>query len=110
MSYRVAIYIMEIKEKLKTHQKWLTCLESLKKQMKWDYNAMVATMKAVNEGCSLKRAAKEHKIPKMILQDRVLGRVKHRLGSEPYSNYEEENLVLFVVVSSSDRIWKQENG
>ena len=42
---------------------------------------MVAAMEVVKEGINVKRAAEEHSVPRMILQDQVLGRVKH--GSKP---------------------------
>ena len=58
-------------------------------------------MEAVKRGSSIKRAAEEHGVPRMTLQDRVLGRVVHgkKPGQKPYLNKEEEkDLAKFVEV------------
>ena len=62
---------------------------------------MISAMEAVKRGSSIKRAAEEHGVPRMTLQDRVLGHVKHgkKPGQQPYLNKEEEeDLVKFVEV------------
>jgi len=43
-------------------------------------------MEAMKEGCSIKGVAEEHNMPRIILQDQILGRVKHgsKLGPVSY--------------------------
>ena len=60
---------------------------------------MVAAMKAVNNGCSVKRVTLEHNVPRITLQDQITGRVQHgsRPGAKPYLNaVEEANLANFL--------------
>ena len=76
-------------------------LESPRKRLKWKNESMVSAMEAVKRGSSIKRAAEEHGVPRMMLQDRVLGNVEHgkKPGQQPYLNKEEEeDLVKFVEV------------
>jgi len=65
---------------------------------------MVAAMEVVKGGCSIKRAAEDHNVPRTTLQDRILGRVKHgsKPGPAPYLNQVEEgDLMDFLEVVSS---------
>ena len=65
---------------------------------------MVAAMEAVKGGCSMKRAAEEHGVPRTTLQDRILGNVTHGVkpGTVPYLNKEEESdLVNFFETVSN---------
>jgi len=77
-------------------------MESPKKRLKWSEESMVAAIKAVTQGCSIKRAAMEHGIPRTTLQDQISGRVQHGIppGPKPYLNkFEEEgNLTMFLEV------------
>ena len=64
---------------------------------------MVVAMNAVRKGCSVNRAAVEHRVPRTTLQDRISGKVQHgiRPGPKPYLNkLEEGNLVEFLEVVS----------
>ena len=53
---------------------------------------MVAAIKAVQEGCTVSKAARDHDVPKTTLYDRVSGRVTHgnKPGPRPYLTSEEE--------------------
>lgn len=53
---------------------------------------MEAAMKAVYNGCSIKRAALEHNVPRMTLQYRITGSVEHgsKPGAKPYLYKAEE--------------------
>ena len=53
---------------------------------------MVDAMKAVEDGMSVAKAARKHKVPTTTLKDRVSGNVVHgvRPGPEPYLNHDEE--------------------
>ena len=53
---------------------------------------MVAAIKAVQEGCTVSKAARDHDVPKTTLYDRVSGRVTHgnKPGPRPYLTGEEE--------------------
>ena len=53
---------------------------------------MVAAIKAVQEGCTVSKAARDHDVPKTTLYDRVSGRVTHgnKPGPRPYLTIEEE--------------------
>jgi len=70
----------------------LPMLESPKKRWKWSNESMEAAIKAVANGCGVKRAALEHSVPRTTLQDRITGRVQHgsRPGAKPYLNKVEE--------------------
>ena len=62
---------------------------------------MVKAIDAVRRGCTIKRAAVEHGIPRTTLQDRISGKVQHgiRPGPKPYlSEAEEGELVEFLEV------------
>ena len=62
---------------------------------------MISAMEAGKRGSSIKRAAEEHDVPRIALQDRVLGHVEHgkKPGQQPYLNKEEEeDLAKFVEV------------
>ena len=79
-------------------------MESPKKRLRWSNESMVATMNAVSKGCSINRAAVEHRVPRTTLQDRISGKVQHgtRPGPTPYLNKSEEgNLVEFLEVVPS---------
>jgi len=67
-------------------------IESSKKHFNWPKKSMVTAIKAVTQGCSIKRAAMEHGIPRTTLQDRINGRVQHGIspGPKPYLNKLEE--------------------
>ena len=58
----------------------------------WDEGSMVAAIKAVQEGCTVSKAARDHDVPKTTLYDRVSGRVTHgnKPGPRPYLTSEEE--------------------
>ena len=61
-------------------------------------------MKAVEDGSSIASAAKSHNVPRMTLQDRMLGKVVHgtKPGAKPYLNTEEEKeLAEYIVESAS---------
>jgi len=45
------------------------CLKSSKKLLRWENEAMMAAMKVVKGGCSIKRAAEEHNVPRTTLND-----------------------------------------
>ena len=53
-------------------------LQSPKKRLKWTNESMISGVEAVKRGSSIKRAAEEHGVPRMTLQDQVLGYVEHR--------------------------------
>ena len=62
---------------------------------------MINAIEAVKQGCSVKRAAEEHGVPRTTLNDRISGRVMQgkKPGPEPYLNkQEEEDLANFVEV------------
>ena len=63
-------------------------MESPKKRLKWSEESMVAVIKAVTQGCSIKRVAMEHGVPRTTLQDQISGRVQHGIppGPKPYLN------------------------
>ena len=87
-------------------------MESPKKHIKWSNKLMVAAMNAVSKGCSVSRAAVEHRVPRTTLQDRISGKVQHgiRPGPKPYLNkLEEGNLVEFLEVVSGVVTEKLEN-
>ena len=61
---------------------------------------MLAALEAVRSGCSIKRAALEHGVPRSTHYDRHAGRVVHGTnpGPQPYLNRAEEmELRDFVV-------------
>ena len=62
------------------------------KRKQWDEDAMLAALEAVRSGCSIKRAALEHGVPRITLYDRHTGRVVHGTnpGPQPYLNKAEE--------------------
>ena len=62
------------------------------KRRQWSEQAMVDAMKAVEDGMSVAKAAREHNVPRTTLQDRVSGNVVHgvRPGPEPYLTHDEE--------------------
>ena len=66
---------------------------------------MGAAMNAVKHGCSVKRVAEEHGVPRTTLDDRVSGSVKHGIksGPVPYLNHKEE---MISGGSVKCRIWK----
>lgn len=45
-----------------------------KKQKQWSEQSMVAVIKAVQEGLPIYTSAKEHDVPRTMLQDRILGK------------------------------------
>lgn len=62
---------------------------------------MLAALEAVRAGCSVKRAALEHGVPRTTLQDRHTGRVVHGTnpGPQPHlSKAEEVELCDFAIV------------
>ena len=63
-----------------------------KRRKTWDEDSMQAALKAVKEGESISKAARDHGIPKTTLFDRTSGRVAHgtKPGPRPYLNSEEE--------------------
>ena len=63
-----------------------------KTRKKWNKKSMEATIKAVEEGESISRAARDHGVPKTTLHDRISGRVVHGInhGPKPYLNSAEE--------------------
>ena len=67
-------------------------LISPKKRLKWTEESMLAAIKAVRNGSTVNRAAINHGVPGMTLQDRLSGRVIH--GTKPgplsYLNKNEE--------------------
>ena len=94
-------------KKSSSQRKWASLappiMESPKKRIKWSNESMVAAMNAVSKGCSVNRAAIEHRVPRTTLQDRISGKVQHgiRPGPKPYLNkLEEGNLVEFLEVVS----------
>ena len=90
---------MPPKSKLKKNNKSLQRSSSqirkkrpYQKRMKWSAEAMVSAMKAVEDSSSIASAAKSHSVPRMTLQDRMMGKVVHstKPGASPYLNTEEE--------------------
>jgi len=65
-------------------------------------------MEAVQKGCSVKRAAEVHEVPKTTLQDKVLGKVVHA-GPQPYLNKEEGDLAEFIEVVADVGFCKTRN-
>ena len=62
-----------------------------------------AAMDAVIQGCSVRRAAEEHRVPRTMLQDRISGKVVHgtKPGPLPYfDKAEEADLAEFIEVVS----------
>ena len=62
---------------------------------------MINAIEVVKQGCSIKRAAEEHRVPRTTLHDRISGKVMQgkKPGPEPYLNkQEEEDLANFVEV------------
>ena len=61
-------------------------------------------MEAVKKGSSIKRAAEEYAVPRMTLQDHILGNVEHRKKPGPevartltiLNVEEEEDMAKFV--------------
>ena len=102
---------MSLKSKLKKNDKSLRRSSSqiqkktpYQKRMKWSAEAMVRAMKAVEDGSSIPLAAKSHNVPRMTLQDRMMGKVVHgtKPGESPYLNTEEEKeLAEFIVENAS---------
>ena len=79
-------------------------MESPKKRIKWSNELMMAAINTVSKGCSINRAAVEHRVPRSTLQDKISGKVQHgiRPGPKPYLNkLEEGNLVKFLEVVSA---------
>ena len=71
------------------------------KRKQWSEESMVAALEAVRDGCSVRRAALEHGVPRTTLQDRHVGRVVHGTnpGPQPYlSEAEEVELRDFAIV------------
>ena len=62
------------------------------KQKQWINEQMVAAMKAIEDGGSVRDAARNHGIPYSTLKDRTSGHVEHgtKPGPKPYLNVEEE--------------------
>jgi len=59
---------------------------------------MVKAIDAVKSGrCSVKQAAEDCKVPKTTLQDRISGRVIHRMKPGP-SNKEEESELAHLLL------------
>ena len=58
----------------------------------WENVSMQNTMKAVDKGESVRRAAELYNVPRSTLHDRVSGKVMHgaRSGPQPYLSIEEE--------------------
>ena len=62
--------------------------------MKWTDQLMVTAMKAVvEESSSVSKAAREYRVPRITLQDRIAGRVLHgsKPGPKTYLDKTEEN-------------------
>ena len=70
----------------------------------WTDDKMKKAMRAVEEGCSMRKAAEEHGIPRSTLHDRITGKVMPGSKSGPrkyLSTMEEEELVSFLAKCSS---------
>ena len=70
----------------------------------WTDDKMKKAMRAVEEGCSIRKAAEEHGIPRSTLHDRITGKVMPGSKSGPrkyLSTMEEEELVSFLAKCSS---------
>ena len=64
---------------------------------------MVATMRAISNGSTVRKAALEHGVRRTMLQDRITGRVEHgcKPGVKPYLNkLKESNLANFLEIVS----------
>ena len=61
---------------------------------------MTNALKAVEDGMSVARAAREHNVPRTTLQDRKLGNVVHgvRPGPQPYLTHDEETKLAEYVM------------
>ena len=85
-------------------------LESPKKRMRWLNKSMEVTMKAVYNGCSIKRAALERNILRTTLQDQITGNVERgsKPSAKPNSNKAEgtELADFLEVVAEIRRLWK----
>ena len=68
------------------------------KRKQWTNEQMAAAMKAVEDGGSVRGAARNHGVPYSTLKDRVSGRVEYgtRPGPKPYLNVEENELGQFL--------------
>ena len=62
------------------------------KRKQWTEEGMLAALKAVEEGISVSRVARDYGVPRNTLYDRVSGRVVHGVkpGPKPYLNQSEE--------------------
>lgn len=60
---------------------------------------MPAAIEAVENGCSIHQAAKEHGVPKSTLKDTLSGRVVHGTnpGPRPYLNKQEDELADYLI-------------
>ena len=77
--------------------------EVVKKRKLWSNESMCAAIEAVKSGASVYRAAIEHGVPRMTLQDRISGRVVHgvKSGPKPYLSPTEEKEVAEFLVQTS---------
>ena len=75
------------------------------KRKQWTNQQMLAAIEAVENGCGVNQAAKEHGVPKSTLKDRLSGRVVHGTnpGPRPYLNKQEEDELADYLVQT---IWK----
>ena len=67
---------------------------------KWDEEALIGALKAVDKGLSIRRAAEMYRIPKSTLSDYCTGKVKlgSKKGPKPlFTVEEEEELVSFLI-------------
>ena len=56
-------------------------------------------MKAVSKGCSVNRAAIEHRVPRTTLQDRISGKVQH--GMEAAMNTHPISSIAAIIPGST---------
>ena len=85
-------------------------IKSPNKRLKWSNESMVKAIDAVRRGCTIKRAAGEHGIPRTTLQDTISGKVQHGIRRE----VEEGKLVEFLEVvaivgygKTRKQVWNQ---
>ena len=69
---------------------------------------MVDAMKAVEDGMSVAKAARKHKVPTTTLKDRVSGNVVHgaKIGPEPYLSHDEETKLANYITECASAGYK----
>ena len=81
----------------------ILAINLVKKRKLWTDESMCAAIEAVKGGTSIYRAAIEHGVPRMTLQNRISGRVVHgkKSGPKPYLTSTEEKEVADFLVQTA---------